>query len=419
MHAIRLSAAPHPSSASPVPAPGMVGRSSELRLLAGHHREACAGRGGVVLVTGPAGAGKTRLARELAASLAGSGTEVLTGRCYDVQPAVPFGPFLDAVQALVRAHGAAQVREAAGSWATELGKLLPELEGAAPAPRAADPAGEKRRLFEAVVRALLPRPGTTRVLVLEDLHWADESSGELLDYLAHAAEHERLLVLATHRTAGPAGPAAPTPLLDRLRRAWRGREVALPPLSRDEVCRMLHLAVGTPLPGRLVDALHDRTGGNPLFVEEVLRTLSEGGRLDQLVRSARRGERLGGVEVPASARESILRRTAELDAPAAEALRYAAVIGRRFDFELLHRLTGLDEGVLLRALEALVAQHFVAEETDGPPDRFTFRHALVREAVYGSLLGRDRRRRHREVLEALEEAGASDEALDALAYHSV
>ncbi|HEX2093915.1 MAG TPA: AAA family ATPase [Longimicrobiaceae bacterium] len=344
-HAFRLPAGPSQPAGSPVPAPEMVGRCSELRRIAGHHREACAGRGGLVLVSGPAGAGKTRLVREFAASLAGSGTEVLTGRCYDVQPAVPFGPFLDAVQALVRAHGVAEVREATGSWAAELGKLLPELEGPSPAPRTTDPAGEKRRLFEAIVRVLRPRAGTVRLLVLEDLQWSDETSGELLDYLGHAAEHERLLVLATYRTPGPADPSLPTPLLDRLRRAWRGREVALPPLSRDEVCRMLHLAVGTPLPGRLVDALYDRTEGNPLFVEEVLHTLVEGGRLDELVRSARRGERLPVVEIPASAQESIVQRT---------------------DFELLLRLTGLQEAFLLRALEELVAQHLVLEETDGP-----------------------------------------------------
>ncbi|HEV2145920.1 MAG TPA: AAA family ATPase [Longimicrobiaceae bacterium] len=392
----------------PAPSPAMVGRDAQLRELQEHYRIACQGQGRVVFLAGEPGVGKTRLVREFVCSVAnGEEVGVLEGRCYDQQPTIAFGPFIGAVRSLIRDRGPGKVVEAAGAWAANLAKLLPELgqelDGAAPRGRIpTDPANEKRHVFEAVHRVLQPSPGQpVRVLILEDLHWSDETSKDFIEYLAHALVTDRVLVLATYRTAEPDPPPSLVCLLARLRRERRHHQLRIRPLSRDETAAMLRGILGQPIPGRFADALYEHAEGNPFFVEEVVHALAESQRLGALLQSARQGRPLGALGVPASVLESILARVARLDQSTAEVLRYAAVAGRRFDFDLLLRVTGLDEAGLLRALTTLVEQQFVAEEE--AEDQYNFRHALTREAVYGSLLGRDRRRRHREVLHAVEE----------------
>lgn len=402
-----------------LPTPALVGRHAELRTLLLHFEAAAAGGGHVVLVCGDAGVGKTRLVEELVRPLRGSGqADVVVGRCHHEEPPVPYGPFLDVARALAREEGAAALRERAGPGGGALAALLPELEEAGPAGHpVADAATQRRRMFEALARALRPGDGRVRVVVLEDVQWCDPSSRELLGFLARALEGERVLVAATCREEQRPGPLAH--LFAQLRREGRHHVVRLAPLTRAETGRLLHLALGEPAPARFADAVYAHTEGNPFFVEEGLRALEEAGRLDERVAAAREGGRLDALGVPASLRASLLARAAELDETAAEVLRYAAVIGRRFEFELLPRLTGLPETAVLRALEALV-EHGWVDETEEGGDRYAFRHALSREAVYGALLGRDRRRRHREVLAALEEAhaGRPEAVVDELARHA-
>ncbi len=405
-------------------APQMVGRQSPLRALEEHWHDACAGSGRLVLISGDAGIGKSCLVRTFADQVRTMHTvSVLQGQCYDEDPAVPYGPFVDLLHIEMRMRSPATTMPVVGPWGTDLARLLPELVGGVSRDNAdTAPQYQKRRLFDAIYRLLLPTAEQTcRLVVLEDLHWADQTSLELVQYLARAILHDRVLILGTYRSDELYHRQPLLHLIAQLARERHENAVHLPPLSRDDFAWMLETILGRPLPGAAVYALHDHTGGNPFFLEEVLTALIAQHGLDTFARSARTGRDMGLLVIPLSLKESILSRTADLDLMATTVLRYAAVIGRRFDFDLLLRLTGIEEIALVQAIETLVARQLVAEDTGDPEDRYVFRHALTREAIYRDLLGRERRLKHRAVLQALEEAYASTptQVVDQLAYHSL
>ncbi len=404
-------------------APHMIGRQAELDTLHAHLDLARAGAGRVVFLGGDAGVGKTRLLREFLSGVATNDEiEALEGHCYDEDPAVPYGPFVDAIYSFMRTHGAEAIAQAAGPRAADLAPLFPELASDGPTAVAADPQGHKRRLFAALARVLQPQPGQgCRIVALEDLHWLDQTSGELVQYLARTIAHERILVLATYRTDELHRRHPLTHLIAQLNRERLYHEVRVTPLSSAEVARMLEATLERSLPASFAGTLYSHTEGNPFFVEEVLKALVEQGQLDALIGTVQPGRAVKHPGIPLSVKDSILSRTADLDATTAEVLGYAAVVGRRFGFELLLRLTGLEEDALVRVLALLIERQLVVEDVGGCDDFYSFRHALTREAVYDDLLGRERRLKHRAVLRTLEEMHASnpESVIDQLAYHSL
>lgn len=382
-------------------APTIVGRQRPLADLAASAALAGAGAGQLVLVSGEAGVGKTRLLREFAGQV---GAPAYVGRCYDEQPAPPYGPFVELLRAIGQSAAGLRLGELAGPWADALRRLLPELAPADAPARPGDPPAERHRLFQAVFQALRPRDGELRVLIVEDLHWADEASQDLLQFLARAIAGERIVLIGSYRSDEIHRLHPLAGLIARLARDRRPREIQLAPLSRDELAEMLAATLGRPPAHDLLSALYERSEGNPFFAEELLGPLIA-----------------GEAALPISIRESILRRAAGLDEPAQRVLRAAAVIGRRFDFELLRRLTGLDERQLIASLSTLVERQLIAEEAAGDDDSYHFRHELIREALYEEMLRRERRLRHHEVLRALEELAAAgrEAAIDQLAYHAI
>jgi len=396
----------------------MVGRGAQLAELEAALRRARGGAGQVVALAGEAGVGKTRLLREFAARVGpGNGVAIYAGNCYDERPAPPYGPFAELLRALAAAPGAAPLAESAGPWAGDLRRLLPELTTPLGEDAPGDTQAEKRRLFQAIYQALRPRDGQAHVFILEDLHWADQTSQDLLHYLARAIENDRVLIVGTYRTdeMHRLHPLAAT--IARLTRDRRYQELRLAPLSRAELAEMLDATLGAPPPPGLLDALYERTEGNPFFTEEVLESL-----LDDGAPAETRGARaVSEVAIPLSIKDSILRRVADLDETTAAVLRDAAVVGRRFDFELLLRLSGVAEAELIRALDTLIKRQLVVEEPGGVEDRYRFRHELIREALYEEMLRRERRLRHQEVLRALEQLHARDRdaVLDQLAFHAL
>jgi DNA-binding CsgD family transcriptional regulator/tetratricopeptide (TPR) repeat protein len=388
-------------------APYLVGRQQQLAELTDHLDRARSGAGGVVMISGEAGVGKTRLLRELRDRLAGEiGVVVSVGHCYEDGPSQPYGPFSDML---------GRFDSAVNPAVAELRRLLPKLAAGADGDGSLDPQAERRQLFQAIYEALRPEHGRTRLLILEDLHWSDQASLDLLLYLARAVEDERVLIVGTFRSDEMHRLHPLAALIARLTRDRRYHEVALGPLSRAELDELLAATIGgTPEP-ELLGALYERTEGNPFFAEEVLEALMTSGVLD-----ARAPARHLGA-IPLSIKDSILRRAADLDEATTAVVRAAAVAGRRFDFELLQRLTGLDEGAMLRSLSLLVERQLIAEEPGEGEDSYRFRHELVREALYEEMLRRERRMRHQEVLRALEAMHAADlgAVVDQLAYHAI
>ncbi len=399
----------------------MVGRDAQLAALEAHVTAATGGHGRIVFVAGDAGIGKTRLIRELLARQAGR-VEVLVGQCYLEDPAVPFGPIVDALRGELQRAGRDAFVARAGPWVRDLAMLLPELEieeraGAPPV----DAQFGKRRLFEALRHMLQPQDGAApRIVLLEDLHWADQTTQELIYYLARDIAGRRLVLLGSYRSDELHRRHRLTHLIARLTRERLLNEVRLSPLDSDELGELLQSLLGRQLLSGLSDALYERSEGNPFYCEELLRALIENGRLTELLSSVRHSRAIEQLELPASLSDSILSRVAELDQPAAQVLRWAAVCGRRFDFDVLLRVTNLHETALIAALQTLLERQLVSEERDKHGDRYRFRHALTREATYDDLLGRERRRMHRCVAEVLEQLYAADldAVIDQLAYHS-
>jgi DNA-binding NarL/FixJ family response regulator len=360
--------------------PELIGRDAEAAALRARFDVLAFGRGGVVVVQGDAGAGKTRIVREAADAARAAGTPVLAGRAVPGAIAVPYRPLTEALLAAFRSTPVPDSPALAG-FRSHLGRLVPQWRTDE---RTTGGDDSPLLLGEAVVR-LLADVGSGRgcVLVLEDLHWADAETIAVVDYLADALAAEPVLCLCTVR---PDGAAAD--LVARLERRAPGTTIRLRPLVDDDVDRMVAACLATAAaPAELGAFVRAHGDGNPFLVEELLAGLVASGEL-------RRGDdgrwTTDGVltpTVPASLRESNERRLARLDPVTRRVVGAAALLGRRFEWELLPGLAEVDGRTVVDALRAAVDEQLVEVEGSG----FTFRHALTREAVLGDLLPPDRR----------------------------
>jgi DNA-binding SARP family transcriptional activator/RecA/RadA recombinase len=365
-----------------------VGRREPLAALRAVWRQASAGAATVVMVVGEAGSGKTRLLTELAGEAHASGATVLAGRCRE-DGVVGFAPFTEALRAYAAAFSGALPE-----WVVrELGRLLPELDPEAGAPEG-EPQDARHRLFEAVAAAIGHAARRTPVLlVVEDLHWADPATLQMLEHVVRTVGWAPLLVAGSHRDAGAESAPALHALLGDLRRERDFEPVVLAGLSGNEVGDLTAAWLGTSdSPPALAAEVHRRTDGNPLFVEELVRHLVESGA-EQLVEAAR-------TDVPHGVRSVIDRRVAHLPEISAQAVRVAAVAGQ--DFALADVATACEaaDEPIAAGLDAAVGAGLV-DETE-TPGHYRFAHALIREAVLAGLTATRRALLHRRMAEVLE-----------------
>ncbi|WP_225853599.1 AAA family ATPase [Micromonospora sp. AMSO31t] len=362
----------------------LVGRQSELTGLREALGRARAGDPATVLVGGEAGVGKTRLLEEFGAHATATGARLLIGQCLELGEAgLPFAPFAAALRDVLRHDGPA----AFAGYEAEFARLLPEL---ARVPAAAAPTGlpvsdtPRGYLFD-LVADLFRRLAEERplVLVIEDLHWADRSTRDLIDFLVRAARSTRLLLVCTYRTDELHRGHPLRPFLAELDRARGVGRVELGRLDRDGTAAVLADLLGVEPAPRAVDDVHGRTQGNPFFIEEL----------------AAAGDPVGCAVLPETLRDLLLARVDRLPEPAQRVLRIAAAGGTRFAHELLAEVAGLPENELEDALRAAVAGQLVVADPDGD---YEFRHALVREAVHDDLLPGEHARLHARYAAAIE-----------------
>jgi DNA-binding CsgD family transcriptional regulator len=376
--------------------PVMVGRAAELARL--RELAATVADPAVVLITGEAGIGKTRLVAELVATL-DPPVPVLAGQASQGAPGPPFQLLLEAVEPVVESWDA--VPEPLGGREEPLrlllGPVAPKLAGYAEREYGQE---ELLRAGVALVRELAG--GGPVVLVFEDLHWADAQSVALFGRLAVTPDLPVLLV-GTLRPEGVTRRHPTVELVAELERQRSVATIALSRLDRTGVAELLAAVYRHPLPFRVAEALHRRTGGNPFFLEELVVTA------DALAEP----ERLAVAPLPWNLTEAVLRRLDDLTPEQRRVVDAAAILGRRVSFDLLATVSGSGEDELIGILRQLVAENVVVEEE---PDVFAFRHALTREAIASRLLGRERRRLHEKALAALQETTCTDHA--AIAWHA-
>ncbi len=388
----------------------LVGRTKELAVLEGYWDEAIGGTRQLVLLSGDAGIGKTRLAAELGRRARDDGALVLYGR-FDEEAIAPYQPVVEMVRGWSSGASLDPLRERLGVRAAELAILFGEL-GPPPAEDAGDPDGRRLRFFDAVA-ALLGEAGAQAplVLVFDDLHWADRPTLQLLRHLVRSPRPRQALLLGTYREVElePGHPLLE--LIADVRREGMLKRLELTGLAEREVAELV-TALGVPAAEpAFVHALHGETEGNPFFIEEVVRHLRDSEReLDAEVS-------LTDAGVPDGVREVTARRLRRLDAESRQALQVAAVIGREFDYDVLQAVAPLEEDALITALEEGVEARVLREA--GRVGRYAFTHALVRATLYDGLSQLRRARMHGRVGEAIARLRGADldPHLPQLAYH--
>jgi predicted ATPase/DNA-binding CsgD family transcriptional regulator len=357
-----------------VASPTFVGRIEELELLEAARVRAADGDPAVVLVGGEAGVGKTRLITELTAHCAADGTRVLAGGCVPVgEGALPYAPIVEALRTLVAEVGVSVVRELVGPFWPELARLLPALgtlDRTGSPERAA-----QARLFELLL-GLLGRLGerAALALVVEDLHWADRSTRDLLAFLARNLRRERVMVVVTYRNDEP-GQERFGPYLAELDRSRSVERIELCRLDQAQTKAQLVGILGAAPAADLVDAVFARSEGNPFFTEELLAAMQA-----------------GSGELPVTLRDLLRGRVEALSEPARQVLAVVAVAGRQVPHGLLAAVAGPDERALVKALREGVTHQLLV--TRPGEDGYDVRHALVREVVDADLLPGERTRLH-------------------------
>ena len=399
-----------------------VGRERELERLGQLSKEAAAGELRLALLAGEPGVGKTRLTAELASRAYADGSAVLAGRC-DEDLGVPYQPFLEALRHFVKHTPAAELREGLGRHGGELVRLVPELTERLPelpAPLRSDPETERYRLFDAVAAWLASVSAEAPLLlVLDDLQWAAKPTLLLLRHVVRSSEAMRLLVVGTYRDTELDHDHPLLEVLADLRRQQGVERFSLIGLDQSGVADFVAQASGQALDDdalALARALHLETEGNPFFVREVLRHLTETGAVVRHRDGWSTRLPIEELGIPEGVREVVGKRLARLSADANRVLRTAAVVGAEFEPELVRTAGAFDEEELIAALEEATAARLVIDSGSG---RYRFAHALVRDTLYNGLASVRRVALHGRVAEGIEtlHAAALDDHLPALAYH--
>ncbi len=388
--------------------PTFVGRAVELGRLDVARGRAAAGPA-VVVVGGEAGVGKTRLVDEFARRCRAEGTRVLIGGCIELgEEGVPFAPVIQALRTMLRTLEPERARRWIGHSHTDLARLMPELggppagDGQAVGPELTSAQG---RLFELLLD-LLERLAAEQptVLVVEDLHWADQSTRDLLGFLVRGLRRSGLLLVLTYRADELHRRHPLRPFLAELERIGWVERVVLDRFDRTELIAQLTGILEESPDANLVDDVFERGQGNPFFTEELVAASAAG---------------LGG-QLPPTLRDTLMARIETLPDRTQHVLRVAATAGREVEHDVLAAVADLPEAELFDALRQAISAYVLVP--DNEREAYAFRHALVQEAVYGDLLPGERVQLHAAyatTLAAREDCGGCDQASAAaeLAHH--
>jgi len=400
-----------------------VGREAEYRHLVGLAEKAIASSGALALIAGEAGVGKTRLIGEVAKKARDLGMLVLVGQCLDMEGAPPYQPTIEQLERTVRIVSSDNVREALGENAPEVAKLLPELRQRypdIPDPVALPPEQERRYLLhgmcEFIERGARAQP---MMLVYEDLHWADESTLQLLHHLSQRLSEIPVLAIGTYRhtevkPGHPFAAALPNMLRQRL-----AEDRVLKRLTEDGVAAILEGRTGRAPPSGLVSLVYSETEGNPFFVEEMFRHLHDAGKLLDGEGHFKMGIHIADTEVPRGVRLIISQRLQKLSESCRHMLSRIAALGQNLDYSLITALADLEEDVLLDTLDEAERASIIRDSSSGRDVRYSFVHEQIRQTLLFELSTPRQQRMHLRIADTMEQmyrSRAEDHAAE-IAHH--
>ena len=404
-----------------------IGRREELDQLKEALESTLSGRGSLVMLVGEPGIGKTRLAEEFSVYASLRGAQVLTGRCYEGEVALPYRPFVDAFRQYMRERPDRELRHELGEGAPEVAKLVSEVRQRFPEIPEAPPLeaeAERLRLFESISAFVRNAAAANPlVLFLDDIHWADKPSLLLMRYLARSVAGQRVLILAAYRDVELDRTHPLSEMIAILRREQPYQRVLLRGLPEHDVLAFLTAIESSEATaeGRhdLAAALYRETEGNPFFIREVLSHLFEEGQLyrEDGVWTAR--SNISEMGIPEGVREVVGKRLSRLSDGCNRMLTLASTMTGGFSWEALKAISDESEAALLDLLDEALAAQLVSERQGDGAGSYDFTHALIRQTLYGELSTPRRVLLHRQIGEALEQLyGANLEPhLAALAHH--
>lgn len=375
-----------------------VGRERELAFLMGRFDDAKGGRGGVVAISGEYGIGKTRLVSEFGALVLGRGESFTVGYCLEYLQA-PYVPFVEALRTLLRAEDRTTERSRA------LRQLIADYSVESAAAQAGRDHHRKFKLFDEAASCLKQLASRNALAIaVDDIQWADVATLELLEYLSTKIRDQRILIALTCRTENAEADPAVARVLGKFARSG-GSLIHVAPLLPGDVRYLIkRVTSDDAVSVETLDRIENLAEGNPLFVEELVRGVLEGA-VDPFAAEA---------TSPLSLRTMVQERVDSFDDEQRDILLRAAVIGRDFDVEFLALICKRQLGEVLRALRRAGDAQLIVPSAPG--DRFAFRHAIIREALYSRLFAAERRELHARIAAELE-ARAQPDDIAARAYH--
>jgi len=382
-----------------------VGRAAELAKLTHRLQVARAGQGGVMLLAGEPGIGKTRLIEEFSQTASEVGARVLAGRCYEGEWAPPYGPFVEAIGAYARDADPEHLRQELGLGAPPIARLvgaIRERMSDIPDAVALQPDEERFRLFDAVSQFLIAIAGRTPVLlIVDDLQWADTGSIAMLRHVARFAPRHRLLILAAYRDVEvePGHPLGG--VLGALPRETRYEHLPLKGLDGADVKDLLETIADQTVPDAMAASLSAETGGNPFFIRELLLHLIEEKKIFQREGQSVSRLTMAEIGIPEGVRQVIRRRLGRLSADAQNLLMVAAAFTGCVPLTIAGRVAGLAESATLNAVDEALAAQLV--RPGSTPETCDFAHALIRQTLYAALSPARQLRLHRQIAETMEE----------------
>ena len=392
-----------------------VGRERELAELRSGLDDVGAGQGRLFLLSGEPGIGKTRLAEEISNDASARGMRVVWGRCWEGGGAPAYWPFIQILRECIDDRDGTHLETLLGSGASEIARLIPEIKRSLPsleeAKAAADSESARFRLFDAVATLLKNVVRNEALLiVIDDLHDADQPSLQMLRFVARETKDVRILIVGTYRDAEVRQSPELGKLIGDLIR--EGRTLSIAGLTQAEVGEFIERSSAKKADDKLVANLYHATDGNPLFVDGVVRLLAAEGTLD------RTGLVGSPFKIPDGVRESIRRRLAALSDEANSLLAIASVIGNEFEMRLLERVSGRSPERIIEQTDEAVRIGVLRAGTPGFA-RQQFSHTLIREVLYDDLAANRRIELHGEIGAAIEEIHKDDlqPHLAALAHH--